>query len=218
MPEKHWSGAVLPGVGDDLLGAWGAYTDSIGVVIPAQSIAAARAMLTKATQDGATISESQPAYFEILGNMYKVDGRKTADGVFILHAMGEADVDEQNYRPPNGTWSNKLEANQFSGLMASKLVVRPYARRATVFAGIYGNILSGHVDLAISAQGKLRLFRLDTGDAQSVSGMMQVTIPAGEAPAIYAGVRGGSGGGRPSLSNDIRFNYLEVTAVPITQA
>lgn len=215
MPISHWNGLVLPAVGDDLLASWTRLADSAGVVVPVASVAAARAVLTRIEADGAAPTANHPAYFDISGNLYKADGSKT-DGVWALHAMGEPDVDEVTY---TGTWENTLGAGAYSGMMISALESRPYDRWVLVTAGIYGAVLSGNVDLCVQVQGRMRLSRLDTGDAQSVSLTVQGKIPAGSAPSITAGVRGGSpSGGRARLSADSRFNYLTAMAVPISMA
>ena len=72
----------------------------------------------------------------------------------------------------------------------------------------------GNVDLCILCQGRLRLVRVDSADAASYAGSIQAVIPAGVAPQISMGLRGGSEGGSVSLSRDARFNYLTVQAVP----
>ncbi|MCR2051453.1 hypothetical protein NSA19_00995 [Actinomyces bowdenii] len=216
MPTNHWKGLTLPTAGDDLLGSWKALADTANVIVTAQSVRAAREMLTRATVQGFILDSAHPVYFNILGNLYCADGQKAPDQTWVLHAMSEPDHWEGTY---GAVWSNTLTNGQFTGVIRCGMTARPYDRWATISAGFYGNALSGHVDLCVSAHGKMRLSRFDAGDAQSVTLTCQCRIPAGATPDIQLGVRGGGpSGGRVSLTADRRFNYLEVLASPISMA
>ena len=211
MPVQHWKNVPIPAAGDDLLKAWADYSDAIGVIVPAASVAAARVLLTKAEADGHPPTPEHPFLTLIGGNLWWADGTKSADGVWALRPVNELEVDDQTY---TGTWGGPLAPEQFTGMATSALLVRPYARLATVTAGAYVASRSGNVDLCILCQGRMRLVRVDSADAASYAGSIQAVIPAGVAPQISMGLRGGSGGGSVSLSRDARFNYLTVQAVP----
>ena len=211
MPTNHWKNVPIPSVGDDLLGAWPSMLDAAGIVTLADSVAAARVMLTAAESGGHPPTPAHPFLTLIGGNLWWADGTKSADGVWVLRPVNELEVDDQTY---TGTWGGSLAPGQFTGMATSALLVRPYARLATVTAGAYVASLSGNVDLCILCQGRMRLVRVDSADAASYAGSLQAVIPAGVAPQISMGLRGGSGGGSVSLSRDSRFNYLTVQAVP----
>jgi hypothetical protein len=82
MPETRWTGGVVPSPGDDLLGAWEAYDDSAGRVLPAPSLAAAKVMLASAPPGAVT--PARPAVFIIGKVFYVADGTKTPGGEYVL--------------------------------------------------------------------------------------------------------------------------------------
>ena len=211
MSAEHWKGVPVPGVGDDLLDAWPRALDAAGIVTPADSVAAARVMLTAAESGGHPPTPAHPFLTLIGGNLWWADGTKSADGVWALRPVNEVEVDDQTYA---STWNGSLASGQFTGMASSTLSTRPYNRLVSVSAGLYAAGNSGNVDLCILCQGRMRLVRIDTGDAASYAASIQAVVPAGVAPAISMGLRGGSGGGSASLSSDTRFNYLSVQAVP----
>ena len=77
MPANHWKGIPIPEAGDDLLSAWPNALDAAGVIFPAQSVAAAREILSKAEAIGHPPTPAHPAYVDVGGVLY-LTGRKTA--------------------------------------------------------------------------------------------------------------------------------------------
>lgn len=216
MAKAHWKGTLVPEVGDDLLGSWDTFSDSLGIITPVGSIAAARAVLSKAADEGHPPTSTHPAYFDVDGNLYRSAGLRTGGGVWVLQALSEVEAWDGTY---NNSWTNRLGAGVFTGMIKADIPVRDYDRRVVVDGVLYGSVSSGNIDACVQAQGRMKLARLDTGDAQSTSVTVQAIIKAGEAPNIALGLRGGSpSGGTATLSHDPSLNYLGVTAYPITMA
>lgn len=92
MPNTRWTGGVVPAAGDDLLGAWDAYDDSAGRILPASSVAAARVMLAAAPPG--TVTPARPAVFIIGSILYVCTGMKNGKGEYVV-----------------------LPVNQFSGIL-----------------------------------------------------------------------------------------------------
>ena len=211
MPVQHWKNVPIPAAGDDLLDAWPRALDAAGVIATAASVAVARTVLSAAEASGHGPTAAHPAVFLIGGNLWWSDGSRSAEGVWALRPVNEVEVDDQTYA---STWNGSLASGQFTGMASSTLSTRPYDRLVSVSAGLYAAGKSGNVDMCVNCQGRMRLVRIDTGDAASYAASIQAVVPAGVAPAISMGLRGGSGGGSASLSSDTRFNYLSVQAVP----
>lgn len=82
MPVTRWTGSAVPDAGDDLLGAWDAYDDSLGRVLHASSISAAKVMLASAPPGAVT--PAKPAVFVINRLLYIADGNKNASGEYTV--------------------------------------------------------------------------------------------------------------------------------------
>lgn len=214
MSSTTLRGLTIPTTSDDLLAAWQKLSDTAGVITVADSVAAARATLDQMSAANAAPSSRNPAYFDIGGVVYRADGRKSGR-VWTLAPLNEVEFDDVTY---SGSWRNSLNAGQSSTMMTSRLPARPYARRVAIDANIWAYALRGNMDMALSAHGKMKLARIASGEAHSVSATLQVVIPAGVQPDITVSIRGASGGGEASLAQDSRFNTLSVTAYPITMS
>lgn len=216
MPTANWKGVLVPEPADGLIDALTKQAESLQVVIPVASIAAARTLLTQAANAGAVISQTKPALFRVGGaeGVYYECVGKNAEGVWKLHPFNEIEVDETTY---NIGGSHKAGEGVFSGMMYSKLPTRPYDRVVTVTANAYGSAV-GNIDFCLQGQDSaMSLSRWSAGDSVSVAVTNSFTIPAGVTPKISAGVRGGSqGGGTVVTSKDTKLNRMVCVAYPIT--
>ena len=75
MSTTRWDGAVVPQAGDALLGAWPAFSDSVGTFIRVASEEEARARLAQAP--AGVVSAGRPAVLLIGGVLYTADGTKS---------------------------------------------------------------------------------------------------------------------------------------------
>lgn len=214
MSTKHWKGASMPDAGDDLLAAWRDYTDTAGIMIPAQSVAAARSTLSRAITGGASVTPSNPAYFDIQGNVYRADGSKSQSGAWVLRLVNETETGSDTYR---GEWHGSLKQNEFSDMVRFSIPARPYDRLLTVTANAYGRCEKGRVDLAIvGPDNALSAAQFAPDTESSVSTILMMTVSAGGSPEIQVGVRGAFGGGTVALSSQSRLNTVVWKAEPIT--
>lgn len=221
MSTKHWKGAALPDAGDDLLASWRDYTDTAGLVVPAQSIASARSTLTRAVDNGANVTVNNPAYFDVGGVLYRADGSKGAGGAWVLKPANEVEYDVQRYgNGQSGGWTGTVKSGASSGMCATKLIARPYDRMMMATAVAWGLVKSGSVDLALTGQnGELSLGRFSSGTQDCVTVTMLTFVRAGEQPSVSLAVRGGSpSGGTLTLSGDTKLNYFSVLAFPVSMA
>ena len=222
MAHSTIKGATVPDAGDDLLAAWDAYDQTVGTIMPADSIAAARTTLASAEAAGVGPTAAHPWYFDMGGIIYRATGEKSKEGVFKLAPVNEVQTDTRSYAPSGGPWwSGTLTAGQYTGMITSLLPTAGYDRRIVVDANLFVRAISGGIYIRLSAQGRTRMARVDTGrdDASSYSLTVQSTILAGQAPVISLGLMGGSpGGGSAALTYQESYNELMVTAFPITMA
>ena len=216
MSTLHWKNVTLPGTGDDLLGALPTAVDTAGIITTASSVAAARVTLTKAATQGATITPTHPAYFDINAVLYRADGTKSSDGVWVLRPVNEPEFDLKQFAGPGSITVAQDEAHT---LASSNLAARPYDRALIASATLFGVGTAGRTNLIISVSGSIRgRSRFDVGDEQSNSLTIQARIPAGTDPLIEIGVHGGPGGGTVGVTGSPDFNTLAAVAFPITMA
>lgn len=218
MPTANWKGVLVPEPADGLIDALTKQAESLQVVIPVASIAAARTLLTQAATAGAVISQTKPALFRVGGaeGVYYECVGKNAEGVWVLRPFNEVEVDEAKY-----SLGSKLTVTtgKFSAMCTANLPTRPYDRVITATASSYG-AATGNVDLCLrmgaTTQGQT-LARFSSGDAHNVTVTNTFIYRAGEAPLISLGVLGGSGGGGTvQLSSDERLTRMICIANPIS--
>lgn len=215
MSTQHWKGMTIPGAGDDLLSAWKAFSDTVGVIVPVSSVAAARAMLTSVTAAGAAITTTNPVHFDIGGMFYSADGTK-ANGTWVLRPFNETESVEQTASVGTTIF---LAKNQFQSVITSSLGIRPYDRSVICFGLLWGDV-TGRVDaeLRIGDTDKVNSqFQNDSAN-QSVFVMNTGIIRAGTDPQIVLGVSSTDAEGKIYLSGSKRWNRLVVQASPITMA
>ena len=90
MAHSTIKGATVPDAGDDLLAAWDAYDRTVGTIMPADSIAAARTKLASAEAAGVGPTAAHPWYFDMGGTIYRATGEKSKEGVFKLAPVNVA--------------------------------------------------------------------------------------------------------------------------------
>ena len=193
MPTNHWKNVPIPSVGDDLLKAWADYSDAIGVIVPAASVAAARVLLTKAEADGRGPTPEHPVAFLIHGIIYTSTGLKGSNNVWDLTPEGGRETYWMGLTKRSKTyiaagvyaWQDKF----------TQAGVKPYDRLCKVTATMWAEAWDG-VDLVVWVNGYEAYAAFPTGwlGDNSVGSSQTVTtwrlIPAGVEPDVWAGVRG----------------------------
>lgn len=193
MPEKHWKGAVVPGVGDDLLGAWGAFTDSLGVIIPVASVSAAQAILAKAVDNGTPATAARPLYFNVNGIIYESDGRPGDRGGYRMRPLNENQIFLQT--PPSdiaGKW--QLARGAYKSLITMNIPTAPYDRGYMAFGTAWCRIEAGSLDLEIytrySAKDTTFKAHVNGQDDDNTDCTANGIIRAGETPDISMWFKG----------------------------
>ena len=159
MAKTTYRGVSIPTAGDGLLSGFEEAFASAGIITQADSVAAARLMLTEAASGGGVITPARPMYFDIGGVVYIADGT-TSSGVWVLRPVNEVETDEQTYTQ---AWSGTVTPEQFVPLMTSGLVARPYDRVALVTATLYGYTGSGAAHIAVTGNGSRTQEALGSG-------------------------------------------------------
>lgn len=182
----------MPDAGDDLLNAWRGYSDAIGVVVAAASIADARVKLAQAEADGHPPTTTNPAFFLINGITYSSTG-KGSDNVWDLvptngyesYWQGLTKTARTYLKSGAYAWQDKFKGTG----------TRAYDRVCKVTATMWAVAYDG-VDLVAYINGYEAYASFPTaweGDGNTGSSVTVVTtkaIPAGVAPDIWVGVRG----------------------------
>lgn len=216
MPTTHWKGIPIPEAGDDLLSAWTAAFDAAGVVFPAQSVAEAREILSRAEAIGHPPTTAHPAYLDVSGIIYRSDGSKNGDR-WILRPVNEVQAVEASV-PINNTL--KLTNGQYSGAAQVDLGVRPYDRIVQISFTVWGRVTAGDIDATVhllDRQYRARFPNDSTGATVTVTGVR--VVPAGQDPKIRAGFTGAFGtGGTFSITGDSAYSTLFATALPRSMA
>lgn len=212
MPVNHWKGITLPGPGDDLLEAWVNAFDSAGVVFPAQSVAAAREILTRADAAGHPPTAARPAYIDVNGILYRADG-SIANGRWILRPVNEAQAVEGSI---GGSHQWALQSGQRVDTVTVDLGVRPYDRLVQANFIVWGEVIRGVIDAHLTIMMRNFAARFPTkefGSTVTVTGMY--VVPAGQNPAVRAGFTGAHGvGGTFNFTADKQYSGLMATATP----
>lgn len=221
MSTRTLKGAVVPGVGDDLLAAWPAYDRSVGTIIQADNIAAARTMLDRAEAAGQAPTPACPWYMDIgqVGNLWWADGSRSSGGRWRLVPVNQAECSQDWVRD---TWTWGLGAGRYQQLVSSSLGVQPYDRRVQATWTCYAQIQSGIGEAWVRVGGdevRARFADGYHGVTQSVT--IQGVVPAGSAPNVTAGIMGAYGQSEMTLqaTNDSKeYSRLVVFADPITMS
>nr|DAY26434.1 MAG TPA: hypothetical protein [Caudoviricetes sp.] len=212
MPVNHWKGIPLPEAGDDLLSAWSKAFDVAGVIFPAQSVAEAREILSRAEAAGHPPTAAHPAYLDVSGVLYRADGSKNS-GRWVIHPANEVQAAEagigRSYR-----W--QLSSNQTTDVATIDLGVRPYDRLIQASWTCFGIVHKGVVDIFVAIMDRYAYarFPLQTFGTTVTANVMAI-VPAGQAPRIRAGFTGGQGiGGDFSFTDSKQYSGLIATATP----
>ena len=212
MPVNHWKGIPLPAAGDDLLAAWANAFDVAGIIFPAQSVVAAREILSKAEALGHPPTAAHPAYLDVTGVLYRADGTKS-NGRWALFPVNEVQVAE-GFIGASHRWG--LQSNQRADVATADLGVRPYDRLVQAAFVVWGRVASGVVDAHLTIMNRnfaARFPSSNNGSTVTVVGM--AIVPAGQNPSVRAGFTGGSGvGGTFDFTADAQYSGLTATATP----
>lgn len=215
-----WNGAVAPEVGDDLLDAWPEMVDSVGRIIPVNSVADARLLLDAAETSGVIPSVSKPVVFMLPGGIIYQCSGKNYLGNWVLGPANPAELVSDTYEV---TWTGRksftVAGGATSQMMKTSLPPATYDRRVTASAFVFGNVTAGDVNLLLTMHdGSLFYSRFPSQDS-TVGASGDCIIPAGQTPNITVKIHGGGGaGGTISLSSNENQNRLSVSADPYTMA
>lgn len=213
MATTHWKGAPIPEAGDDLLTAWPNALDALGTIMSASSVPAARLALTRAETEGHPATSAHPAYIDIDGVMYRSIGARGGDETIDLVPINQIESARDYY---GHSWKNTLNSGVYSGMIISSLRMRPYNRKIIAFGAAWMSNISGHMDLEINAQGIVGKARFSVGTDSTQNIIVVANVPAGTAPKIQMGVRGGQPSGTGELAPHAEWTYLDVVAFPIS--
>mgnify|MGYP000088707294 CR=1 FL=1 len=206
MPANHWKGIPIPEAGDDLLSAWPNALDAAGVIFPAQSVAAAREILSKAEAIGHPPTPAHPAYVDVGGVLYRSDGAKNGER-WVLRPINEVQAVEASVVINN---TLKLNNGQYSGAAQVDLGVRPYDRIVQISFTVWARVTAGDIDATVyllDRPYRARFPNDSTGSTVTVTGVR--VVPAGQDPKIRAGFTGAYGtGGTLSISGDSAYSTL----------
>ena len=216
MSHTHYRGISLPDVGENILSSLDTMADTAGVITVSSSVAAARAMLTQAIADGATVSATRPIYFDIGGIIYRADGTQK-NSVHRLSPVNEIERYRFGRNDDNGV-SRPATAGSERTVISATLDVKPYDRSVSLEALCYGAI-TGNVWLRIYPPGENYVSsRFTSGDIQSQTVPARGVVKAGTSPEIKVVVVGGSGGGNITFGNTGDNTVLFVDAFPASMS
>lgn len=217
MAENSLKGVKLPDYNEPLLAGLAKAFNSAGVIQAATSAANAKGTIDAMAAQGAAPTVSNPAYLDILGQLYKADGSKAGDGSWLLRALNEAELDYQEYSPAPA-WVN-VGAGQYHKYFSANLPVRPYRRMVLSFVTGWANT-TGEVDLYlwVKSSGSVRsAFNAGGSDQQSNMLFNFGIIDANVAPQVEWGTYGrGSSGGSARFTSDGSYNRFMTVALPIS--
>ena len=212
MSHTHYRGISPPDVGENIPSSLDTMADTAGVITVSSSVAAARAMLTQAIADGATVSATRPIYFDIGGIIYRADGTQK-NSVHRLSPVNEIERYRFGRNDDNGV-SRPATAGSERTVISATLDVKPYDRSVSLEALCYGAI-TGNVWLRIYPPGENYVSsRFTSGDIQSQTVPARGVVKAGTSPEIKVVVVGGSGGGNITFGNSGDNTILFVDAFP----
>lgn len=217
MAENSLKGVRLPDYNEPLLAGLAKAFNSAGVIQAATSAANAKGTIDAMAAQGAAPTVSNPAYLDILGQLYKADGSKAGDGSWLLRALNEAELDYQEYSPAPA-WVN-VGSGQYHKYFSANLPVRPYRRMVLSFVTGWANT-TGEVDLYlwVKSSGSVRsAFNAGGSDQQSNMLFNFGIIDANVAPQVEWGTYGrGSSGGSARFTSDGSYNRFMTVALPIS--
>lgn len=189
MPTENYKGVPIPEPQDDLLSAWQAAFDAAGIIVPVGSVAAARAVIQKASDAGAPPTTAHPLYLDVNGVVYRAGGSKGAGGAWALGAIGGHTrvrvgrvTREQTYPlRPGDRWD----------MAQVDIGTAPYDRMIEASFTCYGQVLKGTCDLHLTVGDVNNLARFTpTQNGDTVSVIAAYACPAGTNPACRGGVTG----------------------------
>nr|DAR19421.1 MAG TPA: hypothetical protein [Caudoviricetes sp.] len=217
MAEKSLKGVIMPEYNEPLLAGLAKAFNSAGVIQVATSTANAKGAVDAMAKQGVAPTVSNPAYLDILGQLYKADGSKAGDGSWALKALNEAEFDYQEYSPAPA-WVN-VGASQYHKYFSANLPVRPYRRLVLSFVTGWANV-TGDVDLYlwVKSSGSVRsAFNAGGSDQQSNALFNFGIIDANVAPQVEWGIYGrGSSGGSARFTSEGAYNRFMTVALPIS--
>lgn len=216
MVENSLKGVKLPEYNEPLLAGLAKAFNSAGVIQVATSVANAKGAIDDLAKHGVAPTVSNPAYLDILGQLYKADGSKAGDGSWLLRALNEIELDSQVYNASNAVYP--VGANQYYKYYSANLPVRPYRRMVLSFVTGWANT-TGDVDLYlwVKSSGTVRsAFNAGATDQQSNALFNFGIIEANAAPQVEWGIYGrGPNGGSARFAADGSYNRFMTVAFPV---
>ena len=216
MAENSLKGVKLPEVNEPLLAGLAKAFNSAGLIQTATSTANAKGTIDEMAKHGVAPTVSNPAYLDILGQLYKADGSKAGDGSWLLRALNEVELDSQTYNASGASYS--VGAGQYYKYYAANLPVRPYRRLVLSFVTGWANT-TGDVDLYlwVKSSGSVRsAFNAGATDQQSNALFNFGIIDANAAPQVEWGIYGRGNGGSARFTTDGSYNRFMTVAFPIS--
>ena len=217
MTENSLKGVKLPEYNEPLLAGLAKAFNSAGVIQVATSAANAKGAIDAMAAHGVAPTVSNPAYLDILGQLYKADGSKAGDGSWLLRALNEVELDSQTYNASGASYD--VGSGQFYKYYSANLPVRPYRRMVLSFVTGWANT-TGDVDLYlwVKSSGTVRsAFNSGGADQQSNALFNFGIIDANVAPQVEWGIYGrGPKGGSATFTKDGSYNRFMTVAFPIS--
>lgn len=217
MTENSLKGVKLPEYNEPLLAGLAKAFNSAGVIQVATSAANARGAIDAMAKHGVAPTVSNPAYLDILGQLYKADGTKSGDGSWMLKALNEAELDYQTYNASGAEYS--VGAGQYYKYYSTELPTRPYRRLVLSFVTGWANT-TGDVDLYLwvkSAGSVKSAFNSGGADQQSNALFNFGIVEANAVPQIEWGIYGrGPKGGSATFTKDGSYNRFMTVAFPLS--
>lgn len=217
-------GMLIPGVDEGLIDIWRQNGSTAGTYVTAESIEAAQTITENAIAEGVTVSDEYPLLFSIYKNFYFATGAKKNGKIWLDKA------DQAEFYPDTRTNSVTLSLplDRYSPLIASALPMAPYDREVTACGGVYGKVITGTAAMRIqigTVESGIKRYieskfgdNVEGGDSKTIT--IKARIPAWETPDITVGYIGTRTGvtSEVKTSVDKDFNYLDVSATPVSMA
>lgn len=216
MTENSLKGVKLPEFNDPLLPGLARAFNTAGIIQVATSAAGAKGAIDDLAKHGVAPTVSNPAYLDILGQLYKADGSKAGDGSWLLRALNEIELDSQDY-PASGA-SYSVASGQYYKYYSANLPVRPYRRMVLSFVTGWANT-TGDVDLYLWVKGAGTVrsaFNSGGADQQSNTLFNFGIIDANVAPQVEWGIYGRGNGGSATFTKDGSYNRFMTVAFPVS--
>nr|DAN34168.1 MAG TPA: hypothetical protein [Caudoviricetes sp.] len=217
MVENSLKGVKLPEFDDPLLPGLARAFNTAGLIQVATSVTDARGHVDDLAKHGIAPTVANPAYLDILGQLYKCDGTKSGSGSWLLKALNEVEMDTQTYNA-SGAWYS-VSSGQYYKYYSANLPVRPYRRLVLSFVTGWANV-TGDVDLYlwVKSAGNVRsAFNAGGNDQQSNALFNFGIVEANETPQVEWGIYGrGASGGSARFTTDGTYNRFMTVAFPIS--